>query len=109
MEQSHTRQAGRRTELIPGEAVTMKKSLKLSVITQKRVENSLRGQSCGHGQIATGETFGQSQEIRLHILSMAGKEPWGSFGSEVTCTAKACHDLIGYQSRTIRAGNRGRF
>ena len=52
IEQSHTRQAGRRTELIPGEAVTMKKSLKLGVITQKRIENSLRGQGCGHGQSA---------------------------------------------------------
>src|SRR6185437_7674058 len=69
-----TCQAGSRAELIGRVAVAVKKGFELPVLTKKRVEDFLRREGPRHRQITAGQTFRQTEEIRLDTFVMTPEQ-----------------------------------
>jgi hypothetical protein len=54
--------------------VTVEKGLELGVVAEERVENGLRGEGGGHGEVTAGEALGQCDEVGLNGLGMGGEQ-----------------------------------
>ena len=67
-------QGGGGGERIGGVTVAVEEGLELGILTQEGVEDGLRCERGGHGEITAGQSLGEGYEIGLNSFRMGGEE-----------------------------------
>ena len=107
-QQRHTGQGGRRTQGVARVAMPVEEGPEIGVVAEERIEDGLRGQGRRHGQVSTGQSLGQGQQVRHHTLMLGGEGMEAVSAPRAHAGApEAGHHLVGNEQGPMASGDLG--